>query len=399
MRGVSMPTHQYARFAESYLQPKTINQGEPPIKPDIDSLALTTRAYTRVLLRLRAQAESEARYLTRLAATQTPSTSPSRPATRNSHRQAVRSRASSRAPSPSSSYSHSYSHHGAGTRSRAPSPSEMITFRSPLFRPHRAPLLRVFVPSSEGEWLSDASVMECEAELKRSGVMKLLRVGDVVWDIAVGDEGNAGRMVWDGSYLVDLDYKFSRMGELPPYFHNLAFSPSYFHRVLRTGVSGSGGGNPIVYIDLSPWGEELATNLQLLQDRARAETPHGTLHNVVRWVHRSSFTIRPPSQLPHSHIHTRSHALRLPIPNVEGFFIDPGWYGTVIIEAEGTNEGLADLQERCGPGAFPPRAEAVSSKLRNAKEKANQRVFRILREKSRPGEIWIRTVREKERVI
>jgi hypothetical protein len=60
----------------------------------------------------------------------------------------------------------------------------------------------VFVPSPEGEWLSDSSVVECEAELKRAGVLKLLRVGDVVWDVAVGDEGNLGRMVWDGSYLV-----------------------------------------------------------------------------------------------------------------------------------------------------------------------------------------------------
>ncbi|KAH7925237.1 hypothetical protein BV22DRAFT_1011655 [Leucogyrophana mollusca] len=397
MRGVSMPTHQYARFAESYLQPRIVDQDEPSAAPDINILALTTRAYTRVVLRLRAQVESEARYMARLAAAET---SPSRPATRNSHRQPVRSRASSRAPSPASSYSHSYSH-GAGSHGvrRQVSPSEMVTFRSPLVRLHRAPLLRVFVPSPEGEWLSDQSVMECETELKRAGVMKLLRVGDVVWDIAVGDEGNAGRMIWDGSYLVDLDYKFSRMGELPPYFHNLAFSPSYFHRVLRTGVSGSGGGNPIVYVDLSPWGEELAANLQLLQDRARTETAHGALHNVVRWVHRTSFTIRPPSQLPHSHIHTRLHALRLPIPNVEGFFIDPGWYGTIIVEAEGTNEGLADLQERCGPGAFPPRAEALSSKIRGEKEKTNKRVFRILREKSRPGEIWIRPVSEKERVV
>lgn len=58
------------------------------------------------------------------------------------------------------------------------------------------------MPSPEGDWLSDASVVECEAELKRSGVVKLLRVGDIVWDVAVGDEGNLGRLMWDGSYLV-----------------------------------------------------------------------------------------------------------------------------------------------------------------------------------------------------
>jgi hypothetical protein len=74
--------------------------------------------------------------------------------------------------------------------------------------------------------------------------------------------------------LQDLDYKYSRMGELAPYFHSLAFSPSYFHRVIRTGVNAATNpeGNPIVYLDISPWGKELATNLQLLQDRATTMT-------------------------------------------------------------------------------------------------------------------------------
>jgi hypothetical protein len=77
-----------------------------------------------------------------------------------------------------------------------------LTFRSPLFRLRRAPLLRVFVPSPEGDWLSDKSVLECEAECKRAGIAGLMRLGDVVWDVAVGDEGNVGRLVWDGSYLI-----------------------------------------------------------------------------------------------------------------------------------------------------------------------------------------------------
>lgn len=33
-------------------------------------------------------------------------------------------------------------------------------------------------------------------------MLPILRVGDVVWDAAVGDEGNVGRMVWDGNYLI-----------------------------------------------------------------------------------------------------------------------------------------------------------------------------------------------------
>jgi hypothetical protein len=66
----------------------------------------------------------------------------------------------------------------------------------------RAPLLRVFVPSPEGDWLSDKSVLECEEECKRAGVIHLMKMGDVVWDIAVGDEGNVGRLVYDEKYLI-----------------------------------------------------------------------------------------------------------------------------------------------------------------------------------------------------
>jgi hypothetical protein len=187
-----MPTHQYAQLADTYLQARIPTPGSlagrpKPQIPDIVSLAMTTRAYTRVVMRLRAQAESEARAFARSHV----SPVSSRPATRDGHGQVVRS-SSSRTPSPTSLYSH-----GKSSVS-----STKGAFRSPLVRLHRAPLLRVFVPSPEGEWLSDSSVVECEAELKRAGVLKLLRVGDVVWDVAVGDEGNLGRMVWDGSYLV-----------------------------------------------------------------------------------------------------------------------------------------------------------------------------------------------------
>ena len=50
--------------------------------------------------------------------------------------------------------------------------------------------------------LSDSSVIECERELKRAGVMGLLKVGDVVHDLAAGDDGNTGRLIWDGNYLI-----------------------------------------------------------------------------------------------------------------------------------------------------------------------------------------------------
>ena len=42
----------------------------------------------------------------------------------------------------------------------------------------------------------------CRGTHVPSIVSKLLRAGDVVWDIALGDEGIVGKMVWDGGYLV-----------------------------------------------------------------------------------------------------------------------------------------------------------------------------------------------------
>jgi hypothetical protein len=62
---------------------------------------------------------------------------------------------------------------------------------------------------------------------------------------------------------------------------------------------------------------------------------------------------------------------KIPIAGSDGLFIDPGWYGTIVVEAEGTNEGLADLQERCGMRPVPVAREG----------KDDKRVFRIIRER------------------
>lgn len=114
---------------------------------------------------------------------------------------------------------------------------------------------------------------------------------------------------------------------------------------------------------------------------------------VVRWVHRSTFTILPRA-LHASQGGAPAQAQRIPILHTD-LFVDPGWYGNVVVEAEGTNEGLADLQERCGKDAFHA---FVGTRRAPARIEGIRRVYKILREKSRPGEIWIRTVHEKERL-
>lgn len=208
MRGVSTPAHVYAHVAESYIQSRAAKPAEKDenLSETVHALTNSTRAYTRVVLRLRAQAEADFKAHPASPPAQISSSSRSNIYTSTQTRTS-NSRASSRAPSPSrSSFSHSHQSHSPAAAnigiapSRPPAPS--TGFRSPLFRLRRAPLLHVFVPSPDGDWLSDSSVLECEAELNRAGVTHMLRLGDVVWDVAVGDEGNVGRLVWDGSYLI-----------------------------------------------------------------------------------------------------------------------------------------------------------------------------------------------------
>ena len=175
LRGVTIPVHRYAEIAETAEANKPTDGTKTRI---IRLLASSTRAYSRVVLRLRAQAEAEA--AEDMASGKT-------------------SRASAEAPSSS--------HRPVSplVRAQMPPPSWRAIFQSPLYRPGHAPLLRVFVPSPEGPWLSDDSVLTCEKELKRADVVHLLKPGDVVWDTAVSDEacfGNVGRLIWDGNYLI-----------------------------------------------------------------------------------------------------------------------------------------------------------------------------------------------------
>ncbi|KDQ08096.1 hypothetical protein BOTBODRAFT_119087 [Botryobasidium botryosum FD-172 SS1] len=361
MRSLSIPTYRFAEIADSCLAAaKSKSADARRLRHYIPSLAASCRAFTRLVLRMRAQAEVELAIM---------SPESSRPGTSNggmSFSRATSRQASRFCASPSP------------TMSSGPAlpTSALGSFRSPLHKPGRAPLLRVFVLSPEGAWLSDSSVVECEKELRKAGVIDILRPGDVVWDAAVGDESNDGRLVWDGNYLLDLDYTYSLTGDLPQYVHSLAYPPSYWHNVIRVG------GNPLCHINLAPYAADMAANMQLLQDRVQVEIPQGGRHTVVRWVHRTRFRVQGKGLIPLSAGGRR-----------QAQSVDAGWEGIVVIEAEGTNEGLADLHGRCGPGAvyfgFEPQEMPAN----------RSSAFRLIREKSRPGEIWLKPMREKDQLM
>jgi hypothetical protein len=75
----------------------------------------------------------------------------------------------------------------------------------------------------------------------------------------------------------------------------------------------------------------------------------------------------------------------IPIPGFAGLFVDASWYGKIVIETEGTADSLTDLQDRCGPGAFPSRVQSSARTMMSQKslqrEKDARKVFRVVRDR------------------
>lgn len=274
MRSVAIPPHRYADYAQTILTTKQSTSNTSygygyTYRTPQQSAAITaaneetklyarlSRAYTRVVVRLRAQADAEVEFVnslngglegaangnghgnggtsqrnspTRGYSTSSPVppssfpyASPSGNGNGNGNRDRdgsksrPPSRSASRAGSIFSNEQHNssrvslaQSHLSHNSHSRRSNHSRhRPKFRSTLYRPSHAPLLRVFVLSPEGPWMSDTTILDCEAELKiactgSKGRMGkgLLRVGDVVWNCSIGDEANLGRSIWDGNFLI-----------------------------------------------------------------------------------------------------------------------------------------------------------------------------------------------------
>lgn len=138
----------------------------------------------------------------------------------------------------------------------------------------------------------------------------------------------------------------------------------------------------------------------------------------MRWIHRARFYVKPNTPVARST--DRDDRSAAP-PQLA----DPGWFGTVVVEAEGTNEGLADLQARVGDAVklfaiksltgqrvsneslrTPTHGGGAMAQQQQQQQGAvggggggGKSAFRLLRAQSRPGEIWLRCVRDKERIL
>ncbi|KAG8911175.1 hypothetical protein FRC02_006748 [Tulasnella sp. 418] len=321
------------------------------LKDAVRLIASSCRAYTRIVARLRAQAEAIAAYGMSPFSLSSDTTDPG-------------------------------TERISGRCEKAP---------TSLYTAGCAALLKVFVPSPEGWWLSDATVVDCRKQLERADVLGLLQVGDIVWDVAAGERRNDGRMIWDGKYWLDLDYAHSRMGEIPPSVDSLAFPLSFWdHSLIRSD-------DPVYYFDLSPFVVEIASNIERVESSSLTETPEGDPYFVSDWSYRTRFRIRPGMR-----VGSMTASSDLAGQRQQPAVVNSDWVGSVLIETESTNEGLADLQARCGNSVIlAPAGHILREKDGSGWRLSNDGVvkrspFKLLRKKSRPGNIWLQCILGKE---
>ncbi|POW21979.1 hypothetical protein PSHT_01707 [Puccinia striiformis] len=204
-----------------------------------------------------------------------------------------------------------------------------------IYRSGKAALFKVWVPCAD-HWMSNEELAECERELWRSQVWSYLKKGDVCWNLAIGDFGNEGKLLFDGRFLRDLNFEFDEVGHLPvgqflsssftrhSWLNMLDFSPSYFHKIISSSTT-----SPIFYLDLSSFKEEIRKSLRLSEDKIEVASPQAR-YRVQRWVYRSV----------------------IKIPRGK-------WEGYVVIEVEGTSEHANDLLKRCcvhSDGSVSPKS-------------------------------------------
>ena len=107
---------------------------------------------------------------------------------------------------------------------------ELRSVKNPVYKPPRAPQLRVWVPTAKGEsWMNDTEIVECEREIWRSGrgAWANLRRGDIVVNVAIESFGNCGKTIFDGRFLRDFSFEHDPIGHLPVNYSPLIFTLEY----------------------------------------------------------------------------------------------------------------------------------------------------------------------------
>ncbi|GAA6045809.1 hypothetical protein NBRC10513_005217 [Rhodotorula toruloides] len=236
---------------------------------------------------------------------------------------------------------------------------------SPAYKPGRAAFLRVWVPTRDGgSWMTDNELVECEREVYRSGVWTQLKKGDVVANVGVVlPFGNVSKLVFDGKFLRDLSFAYDAVGHLPNWLNMLSFSPAYFHNVIVSSTP-----NPVIHLSLAPYTSAVRETMTLCKDKVSLSSPQGQ-YLVSRYVYRGMLRL-VAGQI----IGDAAGAGGLGPGGIE--VVHEDWAGQVVVETEGTTEHATMLLARVASIEPTP--------------------WRVIREKSRPGRIWLRPVLENE---
>ncbi|GAA5976305.1 hypothetical protein JCM10908_005450 [Rhodotorula pacifica] len=229
-----------------------------------------------------------------------------------------------------------------------------------IYKPGRAACLRVWVPTRSVGWMTDQEVLDVEREVWKCGVWPELRKGDVVRNVAIEAMGNSGALVFDGRFLRDLEYTHDSLGHMPAWFDALSVSPSYFHNILFASSP-----NPVIYATLHRYATAAQESIALCKEKVQLATPQGGPYLVSRYVYRADFAIKG-DQLIGDHAGAGGSGPS----GIE--VVHPDWVGDVVLEAEGSAEQAQLLLSKVACRTPTP--------------------WRVLREKSRPGRIWLGVV-------
>lgn len=160
-----------------------------------------------------------------------------------------------------------------------------------------------------------------------------MRRGDVVWNIALGDFGNEGKLISDGRFLRDLQHTFDHVGHLPSWLDMLSYSPSTYHNIIVSSLA-----NPVFYLCLNSFITQIRETLTLCQDKVSISSPQGE-YTVNRFVYRSSIKLRSGT------ICGSEGGKGFGPGGVE--VVHDDWVGFMILETDGTTEHAASLIARC----------------------------------------------------
>lgn len=193
------------------------------------------------------------------------------------------------------------------------------------------------------------------------------------------ETGNIGRLIFDGRYLRDFDFTYDRLGHIPSYLDSLAFSPAYFHNCVHSTAP-----NAVVHLCLRAFARDVRDSLQLCAEQVARTGAHGTQQSVKAFVYRAQArivagTLINSAASPGRNGSRGGGAQGGPGRGPGGLdVVHAEWHGSVVLEAAGTTEQAALLLARVDADRPTP--------------------WRVLRERSRPGRIWLTPVAESERV-